>query len=246
MSAGAETVGAERRPRRRSKVVGTVAGVKVKGSAVPQDRQAAVLLASEGREFTAASIALAADLARAERGNVLVLSIARVHGVGFGLQAPGLVPTKAEWDEQREIVGKAVARLRRRGIRAEGQVLGTRKAAKRICAMAGELGSGGLEGDVIVLGGVLGVEGAGELADPVAGEVGGRAEAGDGQDCREDEDVDVPVVSHVDCSMVTGCIAAEGRFGRNGLPCRKTPGEGTFEGVFLKNVERTMKADLRG
>jgi len=46
--------------------------------------------------------------------------------------------------------------------------------------------------------------------------------------------------------MVTGCIAAEGRFGRNGLPCRKTPGEGTFEGVFLKNVERTMKADLRG
>ena len=144
MSAGAETVGAERRPRRRSKVVGTVAGVKVKGSAVPQDRQAAVLLASEGREFTAASIALAADLARAERGNVLVLSIARVHGVGFGLQTPGLVPTKAEWDEQREIVGKAVARLRRRGIRAEGQVLGTRKAAKRICAMAGELGSGAI------------------------------------------------------------------------------------------------------
>ena len=73
-----------------------------------------------------------------------MLSIARVHGVGFGLQAPGLVPTKAEWDEQREIVGRAVARLRRRGIRAEGQVLGTRKAAKRICAMAGELGSGAI------------------------------------------------------------------------------------------------------
>lgn len=144
MSAGAEAVGASQRPRRRSKVVGTVAGVKVKGSAVPQDRQASVLLASEGRAFTPASIALAADLARAERGNVLVLSIARVHGVGFGLQTPGLVPTKAEWDEQREIVGRAVARLRRRGIRAEGQVLGTRKAAKRICAMAGELGSGAI------------------------------------------------------------------------------------------------------
>ena len=143
MSAGsAEAVGAGVRPRRRSKVVGEIAGVKVKGTPVPKDRTASVLLASEGRGFTADTIARAADLARAADGTVLVLSIARVHGVAFGLQTPGLVPTKAEWDEQGEIVRHAVARLRRRGLRAEGQVLGTRKPAQRICAMARELCAG--------------------------------------------------------------------------------------------------------
>ncbi|HEY5317766.1 MAG TPA: universal stress protein [Solirubrobacteraceae bacterium] len=145
MSAGsAEAVGAGVRPRRRSKVVGTIAGVKVKGTPVPKTRSASVLLASEGRGFTAASLALAADLARADDGTVQVLSIARVHGVGFGLQAPGLMPTKAEWDEQHESVRKAVAKLRRRGLQVEGQVLGTRKAATRICTLAYELGAGAI------------------------------------------------------------------------------------------------------
>jgi nucleotide-binding universal stress UspA family protein len=142
VSAGAEAVGATPRPRRRSRVVGEIAGVRVKGSPVPKARHASVLLASEGRAFTADSIALAADLARAADGTVLVLSIARVHGVAFGLQTPGLVPTKAEWDEQREIVGRAVAKLRRRGLKVDGQVLGTRKPAQRICALADELGAG--------------------------------------------------------------------------------------------------------
>jgi nucleotide-binding universal stress UspA family protein len=131
-------------PRRRGKTVGVVAGVKVKGTPIPTNRTASVLLASEGREFTAASIQLAADLARRADGTVLVLSIARVHGVAFGLQAPGLMPTKAEWDAQHAYVNKAVARLKRRGLKAEGQVLGTRKAAARICALAGELGAGAI------------------------------------------------------------------------------------------------------
>jgi nucleotide-binding universal stress UspA family protein len=144
MSARSAEAAAGLLPRRRSRVVGEMAGVKVKGTPVPRDRTASVLLASEGREFTADSIALAADLARAADGTVQVLSIARVHGVAFGLQAPGLMPNKAEWDEQREIVRKAVARLRRRGLKAEGQVLGTRKAAKRICALADELGAGAI------------------------------------------------------------------------------------------------------
>ncbi|HWF24698.1 MAG TPA: universal stress protein [Solirubrobacteraceae bacterium] len=144
MSAKSEVIGAGVRPRGRSRVVGTVAGVKVKGSPVPKGRTASVLLASEGRAFTPASIALATDLARGADGTVHVLSIARVHGVAFGLQAPGLIPTKAEWDEQHEIVHRAVSRLRRRGLRAEGQVLGTRKPAQRICALAGELGSGAI------------------------------------------------------------------------------------------------------
>jgi nucleotide-binding universal stress UspA family protein len=141
VSAGSTAAGARLIPRRRSPIVGRVAGVKVKGSPVPATRTASVLLASEGREFTAASIALAADLARAGDGTVQVLSCARVHGVAFGLPNPGLMPNKAEWDAQREIVNRAVKKLRKRGLRAEGQVLGTRKPAHRICALASELGA---------------------------------------------------------------------------------------------------------
>ena len=92
-----------------------------------------ILLASEGRPFSDAAIERALELARAGRASVHVFSIARVHGTGLGFPNPGLLPTKREWQEQREIVRKAVARLRRRGIEAEGHVLGTRKATKRIC-----------------------------------------------------------------------------------------------------------------
>lgn len=65
-----------------------------------------------------------------------MLSIARVHGVAFGLQTPGLLPTKREWDEGRATVARAVKRLRRKGIDADGHVLGTRRATKRICEEA--------------------------------------------------------------------------------------------------------------
>jgi nucleotide-binding universal stress UspA family protein len=129
---------------RRSKVVGQMAGVKVKGDAVAVGRTAAVLLASEGREFTAASIALAVEHAQRADGTVLVLSMARIHGVKFGLPNPGLMPNKAEWQAQRDIVQYAVTRLRRKGLRAEGQVLGTRNPAKRICALADEVGAGAI------------------------------------------------------------------------------------------------------
>lgn len=142
MSGRTQAVGAGLVPRRRSPIVGRLAGVKVKGSAVPQTRTASVLLASEGRAFTVESIALAADLARRADGTVQVLACVRIHGVSFGLPNPGLMPTKAEWEEQRVNVKKAVARLKRRGLHAEGQVLGTRKPAHRICALADELGAG--------------------------------------------------------------------------------------------------------
>ena len=142
MNGGAQAFGTV--PRRgRSKVVGRLAGVRVKGT-VPEQRAAAVLLASEGRPFTAASITLAAELAGHADGTVQVLSVARVHGVAFGLQHSGLMPTKDEWDAQRDIVGKAVAKLRRGGLKAEGQVLGTRKPAQRICALADEVGAGAI------------------------------------------------------------------------------------------------------
>jgi hypothetical protein len=92
-----------------------------------------ILLASEGRPIPQHAVDAAAGLAGF---SVRVLSIARVHGVAFGLQTPGLLPNKQEWQEQRDLVAKAVKALKKRGLAAEGQVLGTRKAAKRIVADA--------------------------------------------------------------------------------------------------------------
>ena len=95
-----------------------------------------ILLASDGRPYSNAVLARVVELATRSNASVQVLSIARVHGVAFGLPNPGLLPTKREWDEQREIVRKAVARLRRKGIDADGHVVGTRNATKRICQEA--------------------------------------------------------------------------------------------------------------
>lgn len=95
-----------------------------------------ILLASEGREFAPAAIAKTIELASRSGASVRVISIARVHGVAFGLPNPGLLPSKREWDEQREFVRGAVKRLRRKGIEADGHVVGTRKATKRIVGEA--------------------------------------------------------------------------------------------------------------
>jgi nucleotide-binding universal stress UspA family protein len=86
-------------------------------------------------------LARVVELARRTHATVQVLSIARVHGVAFGLPNPGLLPTRREWDEQREMVRKAVARLRRKGLDADGHVVGTRNATKRICQEAVITGS---------------------------------------------------------------------------------------------------------
>ncbi len=119
-----------------------------------------IMLASEGRPIPDAAIARVVELARASGASVHVLSIARVHGVAFGLPNPGLLPTKREWDDQREIVRKAVARLRRKKIEADGHVLGTRNASKRIVeeaelegcdaiVMAADPGRGRLAGNLM-------------------------------------------------------------------------------------------------
>jgi nucleotide-binding universal stress UspA family protein len=90
-----------------------------------------ILLASEGRDISDAAVARVLELLDRD-ASVYVLSIARVHGVAFGLPNPGLLPTKREWDEQREMVGKVVKRLKRKGIEADGRVIGTRNATKKI------------------------------------------------------------------------------------------------------------------
>jgi hypothetical protein len=70
---------------------------------------------------------------------VHVFSVVRVWGTSLGLPNPGLLPSKREWDVQRENVSGAVARLRRRGIDASGHALATRKATKRIVGEAERL-----------------------------------------------------------------------------------------------------------
>jgi nucleotide-binding universal stress UspA family protein len=100
---------------------------------------ARILLATEGRAIPDAAIARVAELADRSGPTdprVFVLSIARVHGVAFGLPNPGLMPTRRELDEQRELVTSAIKRLKRQGLPAAGHVIGTRKATARICEEA--------------------------------------------------------------------------------------------------------------
>ena len=99
-----------------------------------------ILLATEGRPIPDAAIARVVGLASKSGASVHVFSIVRVHGVSFGLPSPGLLPTKKEWAEHREIVTKAVERLRRTGLQADGSVLGTRKSTRRICDEAAKEG----------------------------------------------------------------------------------------------------------
>jgi nucleotide-binding universal stress UspA family protein len=106
-----------------------------------------ILLASEGRAFPDAAIDFAARLAEPRKAEVNVFSIARVHGTAFGFPSPGLLPTRREWQEQGDLVTRAVKALRKQGLEAQGEVIGTRKAAARIWQEAKERGA-----DVIVMG----------------------------------------------------------------------------------------------
>jgi nucleotide-binding universal stress UspA family protein len=50
------------------------------------------------------------------------------------------MPNRREWQEQHEIVARAVKRLKRKGIEADGHVIGTRKATRSICQEAAAAG----------------------------------------------------------------------------------------------------------
>jgi nucleotide-binding universal stress UspA family protein len=99
-----------------------------------------ILLASEGRPIPPAAVARAIELAKPAGASVHVFTIARIHGTAFGMPTPGLMPTKKEWAEQRDIVSKTIRRLERKGLEADGHVLGTRNATKKILAEAREKG----------------------------------------------------------------------------------------------------------
>ena len=99
-----------------------------------------VLLATEGRPISRAAVEKAAELARAEKAAVHVFAVARIYGVGYGLPTPWLRPSHTEWQEQRDTVTEAIKLLEQRGVKADGSILGTRKATKRILGEAERLG----------------------------------------------------------------------------------------------------------
>ena len=98
-----------------------------------------ILIASEGRKIPAAVVDEAIKLLK-PGASVRVFTVARVHGVGFALPNPGLLPTKREWAEQRDIVDRVIRRLERKGFEARGHVVGTRKATKAIVGEASKHG----------------------------------------------------------------------------------------------------------
>jgi nucleotide-binding universal stress UspA family protein len=81
-------------------------------------------------------VELAARLAKRSGAELHVLSIARVWGTSLGLPHPALLPNKRELKEQHDRVAATLATLKRRGVSASGQVLGTRNAAGRIVTEA--------------------------------------------------------------------------------------------------------------
>ena len=130
------------RPRRRS---GGAAGREPPDPDTLEAR--AILLASEDRAIPKQAVDLAARIARRSGATVHVFSIARIWGTTFGFPNPGLFPSRREWDEQHGNVERAIERLARKGVQADGRVIGTRAGAKRIVKEAERLGC-----DAIVMG----------------------------------------------------------------------------------------------
>lgn len=95
---------------------------------------AAVLIASNGEKIPGAAIRQALRLSAGEP--VAVVTIARIYGSSLGLPNPGLMPTRKELDEQKEIAQRAVSALEKGGSEAWGQVAATRRPSKTIAQAA--------------------------------------------------------------------------------------------------------------
>ena len=106
-----------------------------------------LVVASEGRPIAWSVLQRAFEIARPATASVLVISIARVWGTSLGFPNPGLLPSKHEWKEQKQIVRKAVSALEKAGFEASGHVIGTRKATKRILGEATQF-----KADAIIMG----------------------------------------------------------------------------------------------
>jgi hypothetical protein len=95
---------------------------------------AAVVIATNGVSIPGAALRLALRMSQGEP--VAVVSLARIYGSAYGLPNPGLMPTRREMAEQKEIVDKALAALAKAGVAASGQIAATRKPVKTIASVA--------------------------------------------------------------------------------------------------------------
>lgn len=87
-----------------------------------------MLLVSPGKPFASDVVRAAVALARGEE--IQVLSVAKIYGTAFGLQHPGLLPSKRELKVQEDIVAAAISEIEAMGGTARGEVVGTRNNAK--------------------------------------------------------------------------------------------------------------------
>jgi nucleotide-binding universal stress UspA family protein len=95
-----------------------------------------ILLASEGKSIPPEAVKFAALLSGKSKAQVHVFVIARIWGSSFGLPHPGLMPTKREWQSQRDMVAETIAQLKCHGVEATGAVVSSRNASKRILTEA--------------------------------------------------------------------------------------------------------------
>jgi hypothetical protein len=101
-------------------------------------QKAAVLIASNGEKIPGAAIRQALRISAGEP--VAVVTIARIYGSSLGLPNPGLMPTRREMNEQKEIVERAVAAIEKGGSEAWGQIAASRRPSKTIAGAAAARG----------------------------------------------------------------------------------------------------------
>lgn len=99
---------------------------------------AAVLIASNGEKIPGAAVRQALRMAAGDP--VAVMTIARIYGSAYGLPNPGLMPTRKEMAEQKEIVQRAVSAIEKAGSRAWGQIAASRRPSKTIAQAAAARG----------------------------------------------------------------------------------------------------------
>ena len=101
-------------------------------------QKAAVLIASNGEKIPGAAIRQALRISAGQP--VAVVTIARIYGSSLGLPNPGLMPTRKEMNEQKEIVQRAVAAIEKGGSEAWGQIAASRRPSKTFAQAAAARG----------------------------------------------------------------------------------------------------------
>ncbi|HWN33387.1 MAG TPA: universal stress protein [Pseudonocardia sp.] len=114
-------------------MAGRLPGRRLRGDPKPT-APVGVVLATEGCALSPAAVEQAARLAGG--APVAVVSIARIHGSALGLPNPGLLPSRKEREEQRDIVAGAIEALEHLGVRSDGEVVVTRNAGRAFARVA--------------------------------------------------------------------------------------------------------------